>query len=163
MFPFALNWASFLSALLEGFLSLLTVMGSGGDQPCPPKVSFYQYPSLAHYRPSEIPRSSGKYLTAISMGRLARLGEASSPRGCQGNSMNSLKAEIIRAGKSMELHQLKSWHPTPGTGVFASLLLRMKSSACVAILSFDMGMVIYFTDFFLKNIASCGLKKKKKY
>lgn len=67
------------------------------------------------------------------MGRLARLGEVSSPRGCQGNSMNSLKVEITRAGKSMEIYQLKSWHPTPSARVFASLLFEMKSSACVAV------------------------------
>lgn len=108
MFP----WASFLSALSTKD-QLLSV-------PLPGTLS-------------EIPRRSGEYLTPLIMGRLARLGEVSSPRGCQGNSMNSLKVEITRAGKSMEIHQLKSWHPTPSARVFASLLFEMKSSAFVAV------------------------------
>ena len=97
-FPHALNQASLLSAFLEGLLCLPTITRSRGDQPHPPKVSFYQYPSPAQYWPLEIPRSSGKYLTTVNLGRVTWKSEVSFPKRCQKNPMNSLMAESSGLG-----------------------------------------------------------------
>jgi len=115
-FPRALKQLPLLSALLDELLHLPAIIGSRGDQPHPPKLSFYQYFSRAQYWPSEIPRSSGKYLIPINLGRVTWRGEVSFPKRCQKNPMSNSMAEF-RAGKSVEVHQPQKSHPASGPGV----------------------------------------------
>lgn len=125
-FPIPSNQVSLLSAFLEGVLCLPTKPGSWGDQSHLAKVSFYQYPSPAQYWPSEMPRSSGKYLTTGNLGRVTWRGEVSFPKRCQKKPDEQFNGWEFRAGKSVEVHQPQRSHPTSGPVV--SPLLCWKSN-----------------------------------